>query len=600
MSFQTPVTIRSIIAKITDGRYALPSIQREFVWDTNQIQKLFDSIMRGYPINSFLFWEVPPSDSGKFQFYRFLTHYHERTSRHNPPYVQGGQQQFTAVLDGQQRLTSLVIGLTGSYSAKLPNKRKANPDAYPKEVLHLNLLNPAANGQDDQMQYAFSFMRPDLAIKTSETYWISVPKLFDSVPTLMEAMELMQQPEIHAASAEKRSHAQKALACFVQTFSSDAVINFFLEKQPDLHRVLDIFVRTNAGGTRLSYSDLLLSMATASWAGQDARQEILTLVDDLNLINEDLTIDKDFVMKSCLVLADLDDVKFKVDNFTQGNLLKIEQQWPKIKTALHLTLMLVNSFGFTNRALLSNNALIPIAYYLKRKNATTIYLTSAADQPDRLEILRWLSQALLKRIFGSMGDTVLAAIRQEISKNDASYFPRADIAKRMKSLNRPISFTEPEVEALMDYGYADRETFLLLSLLRSDLGITTPKHVDHLFARSSLTVPKLRSLKMSEESARSTVDRRDALANLQLLDAVLNQEKSGRDVDDWLSYCFPDATTRELFLKSQYIPSYPEYTPEKALGVWKDRESILLAALKRRLVVEDSSIEHVEMRHPVN
>ena len=468
-----------MISKIIDGKYALPSIQREFEWKPNQIEKLFDSIMRGYPINSFLFWEVPPSDSKKFQFYRFLTHFHERTSRHNPPYVTSGEQSFTAVLDGQQRLTSLVIGLTGSYAAKLPNKRRSNPEAYPKEVLHLDLLNPAVSDQDDQLQYAFCFMRLEDAVRNTEQYWISVPDLFNSVPTLMEAMECMQRAEIHGAPPQKRAHAQKALASFVQTFSSDAVINFFLEKQPELHRVLNIFVRTNAGGTRLTYSDLLLSMATASWAGQDARQEILTLVDDLNLINEDLTIDKDFVMKSCLVLADLDDVKFKVDNFTQENLKKIEQQWPAIKLALHLTLALVDSFGFTNRALLSNNALIPIAYYLKRKKATTSYLTSASDQADRLEVLRWLSQALLKRLFGSMGDTVLSAIRQEISKSDPASFPRKEIAKRMKELKRPIDFTAPEAEALLDYGYSDRETFLILSLLRSDLGITTPKHVDH-------------------------------------------------------------------------------------------------------------------------
>ena len=491
MSFQTPVTIRSIIAKIIDGRYALPSIQREFEWKTDQIEKLFDSIMRGYPINSFLFWEVPPADAKKFQFYRFLTHYHERTSRHNPPYVFSGEQSFTAVLDGQQRLTSLVIGLTGSYAAKLPNKRKSNPDAYPKETLHLDLLNPAVSDQDDQMQYAFCFIRPAEAIKSSEQYWVSVPELFATVPTLMEAMELMQKPEIHGAAPHKRAHAQKALASFVQTFSSDTVINFFLEKQPDLHRVLDIFVRTNAGGTRLSYSDLLLSMATASWAGQDARQEILTLVDDLNSINEDLSVDKDFVMKSCLVLADLDDVKFKVDNFTPQNLRKIELEWPHIKSALHLTLMLVNSFGFTNRALLSNNALIPIAYYLKRKSATTSYLTSASNQSDRLEILRWLSQALLKRLFGSMGDTILAAIRQEIAKSDVSAFPRVAVARRAKELKRPLDFTESEVEALLDYGYSDRETFLILSLLRSDLAITTPKHVDHIFARSTLTTPQI-------------------------------------------------------------------------------------------------------------
>ena len=49
MSFQTPLTINEVITKIHAKKYLLPSIQREFVWDTNQIIMLFDSLMRDYP-----------------------------------------------------------------------------------------------------------------------------------------------------------------------------------------------------------------------------------------------------------------------------------------------------------------------------------------------------------------------------------------------------------------------------------------------------------------------------------------------------------------------------------------------------------------------
>ncbi|MEM5768758.1 MAG: DUF262 domain-containing protein, partial [Bacillota bacterium] len=52
MAFQTPLTISDIITKIHAKKYLLPSIQREFVWDTDQITMLFDSLMRDYPINA--------------------------------------------------------------------------------------------------------------------------------------------------------------------------------------------------------------------------------------------------------------------------------------------------------------------------------------------------------------------------------------------------------------------------------------------------------------------------------------------------------------------------------------------------------------------
>jgi hypothetical protein len=50
----------------------------------------------------------------------------------------------------------------------------------------------------------------------------------------------------------------------------------------DADKVLDIFVRVNSGGTTLSYSDLLLSMATNQWQHLDAREEVRGLVQELN------------------------------------------------------------------------------------------------------------------------------------------------------------------------------------------------------------------------------------------------------------------------------------------------------------------------------
>jgi transposase len=43
----------------------LPAIQREFVWRPDQIIQLFDSLLRRYPVGSFLFWEVQPENRDK-------------------------------------------------------------------------------------------------------------------------------------------------------------------------------------------------------------------------------------------------------------------------------------------------------------------------------------------------------------------------------------------------------------------------------------------------------------------------------------------------------------------------------------------------------
>lgn len=72
MSYQTALTIENVIKNIDSKKYLLPSIQREFVWSTKQIERLFDSLMMNYPIGAFLFWEVPRDKAGEFSFYEFF------------------------------------------------------------------------------------------------------------------------------------------------------------------------------------------------------------------------------------------------------------------------------------------------------------------------------------------------------------------------------------------------------------------------------------------------------------------------------------------------------------------------------------------------
>ena len=75
MGFETPISIQKAINEIQSNKYVLPAIQREFVWSAEQIENLFDSLLRGYPIGSFLFWKVRPDRIGDFQFYKYNSVY---------------------------------------------------------------------------------------------------------------------------------------------------------------------------------------------------------------------------------------------------------------------------------------------------------------------------------------------------------------------------------------------------------------------------------------------------------------------------------------------------------------------------------------------
>ena len=105
------------------------------------------------------------------------------------------------------------------------------------------------------------------------------------------------------------------------------LINYFEEEDQDLDKVLSIFIRVNSGGTVLSHSDMLLSIATAQWRDLDAREVIHSFVDDLNQTGQGFTFSKDLVLKAGLVLTDINDIRFKVTNFNSVNMSTLESQW---------------------------------------------------------------------------------------------------------------------------------------------------------------------------------------------------------------------------------------------------------------------------------
>src|SRR3954454_24439680 len=148
MAFQTPVSVAEVLEGIHDRRYLLPAIQREFVWDTNQIRKLVDSVMLGYPIGSFLLWNVEPAKAAGFTFYNFLTDSHQRDHPYATKATVAAGHPTIAILDGQQRLTALNIAMYGSHAEKKKYAWWNSPDAFPKKRLYLDLLQDAPEEQD--------------------------------------------------------------------------------------------------------------------------------------------------------------------------------------------------------------------------------------------------------------------------------------------------------------------------------------------------------------------------------------------------------------------------------------------------------------------
>ena len=178
MGFQPPIDIVTALENIKRGDYVMPAIQRDYVWSPNQITWLFDSIMRGYPISSFLFWSVRGENVKGYKFYSFLRDFRETFRIRGEERQVDSSDRFFAILDGQQRLTSLFIGFMGSYAWRIYRGRKEeNTEASrPTRRLYLNIShNLDPSDEEDGRIYQFEFLkdsdtqRQDVYVQNDET-----------------------------------------------------------------------------------------------------------------------------------------------------------------------------------------------------------------------------------------------------------------------------------------------------------------------------------------------------------------------------------------------------------------------------------------------
>lgn len=401
MGYKLPVTIGETIKRLQSHDLVLPAIQREFVWKDRQIENLFDSLMRGYPIGSFLSWAVDKDTAKQFRFYDFVREYHEWTNPHCKVLDLPMDKGVSAILDGQQRLTALNVGLRGSYADRTPGAWRYKPVSYPIRRMHLNVLSLAEENEDGRV-YDFRLLsdtQRDSFAGDPGLHWFPVSLCYE-----LDIDDLMG--EIADRGVGNSKTASKMIVKMWQAIHSDPTLYFYDETDKDVERVLDIFIRVNSGGTQLSYSDLLLSIATAQWADRDARKEIHGLVDTLNATGSGFNFSKDAVLKAGLVLAGVSDFAFKVKNFNATNMATLQEQWDDVTAALSAAANLLADFGLSDATLTADSVLIPLAYYLNRRQLTDSYRDNPKHAQDRALVRSWVLRSLIKPgVWGSGLDT---------------------------------------------------------------------------------------------------------------------------------------------------------------------------------------------------
>ncbi|WP_249436789.1 DUF262 domain-containing protein [Escherichia coli] len=592
--YEKAITIKQAIDSINLRHYLLPAIQRKFVWSSSQICLLFDSIMRDYPINSFMMWDIrSASIKNDYKFYEFLKEYCQRFNEENPCVAtNAGFHDFKAVIDGQQRLTSLYIGLCGTYAYKKPRMwwPSAQDDRIlPPRKLYVDLTAPLNSDDELMMKYNFRFLTDKQytdSLTDNKHHWFCLHEIFkyEQYDSPDDILFNVVVPELEKRGLISSEFSRKTLLKLYTKIRTENLIHYFNESSQDIDHVLDVFIRTNSGGTKLEFSDLLMSIAVAHWQG-DFRKELDELTKNIYQNNEmGFYIERDWFLKTSLMLID-SDVRFKVKNFTSEEVGKIQQQWSEIKSCIKETFILIRRFGINPQSLISKNAVIPVVYWLYKKQTsghplyTTINLLNK-NHNERSVISQWFYMVLLKGIFGSQADALLTSIR-DVMKNSLSdiHFPLEKIIDRYKGSNKDLRFDDEYIESLLNIRYGEGRCRALLHLLFPEMNPTEVFHIDHLHPRNHFSKKYLEKLDYVADSPENlsfyeNPEHWDTIPNLHLLNHSQNISKQDTSLKQWLSQSSNNYSPSMLLVSDENIEfsRFPDFYNERR------------SALKQRLL----------------
>lgn len=246
--------IRKIIDKTLSGEIRIPSFQRGFVWEPEKVAFFVDSLFKGYPIGSLLFWRTNERLENERQLGNF--NLPEPTKGYPLDYV----------LDGQQRITSIF----SVFQTELP---KASAASNWMNIYYV--LGSSAESQQSQF-----VPLEDSAFDDKQFFPLNC--LFDSVK--------------YRKATEKLDDATKIEVDKLQETFKEIQIPFQLMETDDRAHVAIVFERINRTGVPLDSFQLLKAW---SWSTDfDLQEQLDDLSTELSDYGYDgLTSDQDLLLK---------------------------------------------------------------------------------------------------------------------------------------------------------------------------------------------------------------------------------------------------------------------------------------------------------------
>lgn len=569
--------IISLITQIDNKEIVLPAIQREFVWEEDRITKLFDSIMRGYPLGIVLLWETYYD----IKYREFEENYQEESKlifKDN-----SGNKRIKLVLDGQQRLQSLFIALNGSLNG---------------QELYFDVLSGKTEDDFREVFFVFKFLKhteaSELNNKTKEnriekeqgddnengeqekySLFIAVKEILNSSPEARLTLKnkLKKDFILNDTDLLRLELNMNKLIHSVTNDPNILKVSTIDENKPKESQdrktesdILEAFVRINRQGITLNRSDLIFSMLKLNW--KESADELPEFIKEINTGNN-LGIDVDFVIRSLFTISDLGS-KFDVDLLRKySNVEKVKENYQRTCNAIRSLV----DFMQEDCNILNNNIiggylnLIPIVYYL-------------ANTPDNLvpnSELNRLKKALYifgyTRPFSRYADSRIGKfIRQELK-------PLVDKKDSVFPLENSIWWVNYwEGYNSFDTKLLQKNKLLTLHLLQGKTGAKikyerNAPEIDHIFPQSVL----------NEKGYDYGII--NSYGNFWILAKTKNQNKSNKHPKDYFIDVEDSILEKAIIDRDMF--DYRQFTT-----FVREREEKILERIKKSVGVKDSELDY--------
>ena len=598
-----PVSIYSVLQQISKGEIMLPHIQRPFVWDEEQMAQLLDSLLKGYPIQTFLFWKTQDAIAvRRFQaeldpLRDVASSYDEASSKENVVK--------TLVLDGQQRIQSLYTLFTGGVVMHVSKGKKG------QSALRKAYINLAVGAYDDSDRIAFfsdEQLKKHLAAvekakqqaekdpakkRPGLQFWYEITSLYpiagDEANSLASELLATRKSEVPDGTSDTIRANFTALHNVLtnSTILNAETLDQTQKKRYNLDTVLDIFIRVNRGGTRLAPFDLLFAKIKGSSSRIERNvSEVLGMLNKAN----GMSFENDFILRSVLVAMDKK-AQLKPELFDDKLVSDIEAKWLQVfetykalSDFISRTIKVHGTKGTPGYVIFT-----PIFDYLYMRQE--LGLPAAPNEVDCKKLKAFYFSGVLFNWFGLHTDGALNSIHEILLKNKDAIrvggFPLDAVKAHFKAEGFETEFTDELLDfdgkrrvALLDLVYSHHTGGSAYSV---DSSQNYP-HIDHIYPQKAV-LAELYGIAPVKKGEKATQDYNEAveaindIGNFRLFQASLNMSKNDKHP---LEYFSDRSVVPQDGLKCQLLVD--EYVNDLSRLAWT-KEAFLEFTAKRRAAI---------------